>query len=92
MSLKYQQSAHILDARIGDDFVALNRSRGLCFGMSDVAAEVWASLAQPQSVSDICARLVARYDVDEARCRSDISAFFSDLLAEGAIELVTPDN
>lgn len=85
---RYQRSDDILFTDVGDDVVALNVSRGLCYGMEDVTRAVWDMLAEPVELAEICTRLTQRYDVDAATCRSEVAALIEQLVDEDLIKAV----
>jgi hypothetical protein len=80
------------------DDVAFNVSEGslfLCdlrteqvYGLEGVGADVWRALAAYGDLDATVAYLLDRYDVDEARLRSDLSVFLEMLLAKGLLERV----
>jgi hypothetical protein len=45
-------------------------------------------MGEPQTVSEICARLVAEYDVPPEVCESEVLAFLSELAEQKIIDVV----
>lgn len=90
----YKRHGEVLFSDVGDDLVALDVARGLCFGMNDVSAFVWKLIESPRSVDDICTRLLEEYDVAPAQCHSEVSDFLELLVREGLAtkEAVAGDN
>jgi hypothetical protein len=70
--------------------VALNVHRGVCYGLSDVGAQIWRLIANPIRVSDLCAALRDDYAVDSKTCEADVIEFLEDLIDEGVVAVV-PD-
>jgi hypothetical protein len=75
----------LLEADVNGEIVALDIEKGQCYGLNGVASRVWALLAEPVSLPEICATLAEEYEVDEATCRSEISELLNDLRSEGLI-------
>jgi len=78
----------MITATVDADAVVLDVDRGLYFGFDAVAAEIWAMLGAPVRPSDICARLLERYAVDEATCVRDVGDHLAELLREDLVAVV----
>ena len=75
----------LLEADVNGEIVALHIEKGQCYGLNAVASRIWAMLAEPTTLDDICKSLVEEYDVDPATCRTDVDALLHDLRSEGLI-------
>jgi hypothetical protein len=82
----YQRSQQAIFSEVGSDIVALNVERGSCYGMEEVTATVWQLLSDPQTLEQICSRLVEIYEVDPETCKVDVQALIGDLESEGLIQ------
>lgn len=58
------------------------------FGLDRVGSEIWNMIAQPRPVFEICAGLIANYDVEPHTCESDVIKFLNELLDHHLIVLV----
>ena len=76
-----------VEAEVDGEILALNIDKGTCYGLDKVGSRVWALIAEPKRVSDVCKTLVSEYDVDDATCERQILDLLEDLRAEGMIEL-----
>jgi hypothetical protein len=76
---RYVRSAGGVSVEISGEHVMLGPDMNEYFGFRDVAAYIWEQLAQPRSVDELCASVVATYDIDEATCRRDTEAFLAEL-------------
>ncbi len=83
---KYQRSSHAIFAEVANDIVALHVERGKCYGMENVTAAIWAMLAEPLDLDQLCATLVERYDVEPERCRFETGQVIDQLINEGLVE------
>ena len=77
----------MIAAEMDGDLVMMSVERGAYFGIGGVGTRVWELLEQPRSVDQLCAAIVAEYEIDEATCRTDVTAFVQRLLDE---KLVRP--
>ncbi len=84
--VKYRRSPEALHSEIGDDVVALHVRQGHCYGMDNVAADVWRMLDRPIGLSEICDRLKERYEVDDLTCRQEVGRFIEAMRKEQLIE------
>ncbi len=85
-SARFLRCEDMLEAEVNEEIVALDVARGQCFGMNEVASEVWRMLAQPKSLDEICAALCANYEVDASTCRSEVQSLLSELQEEGLVK------
>lgn len=88
MSATYRRTEATMSTEVGDDVVALQADRGFAYGMEAVTASVWKLLEKPRGVDAIVSSLTAEYDVDEARCRTEIAALLNQMTAEGLVEQI----
>lgn len=73
------------------ELVMMNLDRGFYYGMEETAKAIWERLAEPRTVGDLCADLLARYDIDQANCERDVLAFLGELLKEDLIHVHDPE-
>lgn len=71
---------------VAQDIVALDVDNGNCFGLQDVAAEVWRLLDTPQTPSSICEELQTQYDVDIQTCQQEIDRLLDEMVEQGLAE------
>jgi len=79
------RNPELLAAPAGNELVMLSVDAGHYYGLDPIGRRIWEFLETPATVADICARLVAEYDVEPAQCEADVLAFLDDLLAQGLI-------
>lgn len=73
-----------------DEAVILELDRGTYFGVSGVAATIWALAQEPRSVREIADTVVREYDVEPDRCLDDTVRFIDDLIENGLAEVIDP--
>ena len=75
-------------ALVDDEVVMLSARAEAYFGLDRIGSEIWNMIARPRRVSDICAGLIANYDVEPRTCEADVLQFLNELLGHGLIRLV----
>lgn len=74
-----------ISTAMGAEQAILQLDSGKYFGLNPVGARVWQLLAQPRTVSEVLATLLAEYEVPADRCRADLLALLHKLHAAGLI-------
>jgi hypothetical protein len=75
-----------VEAETDGEVVALNIDKGTCYGLNKIGSRIWALIAEPKRVGDICATLMEEYDVDSATCERQVLDLLEELRGEGMIE------
>ena len=73
-------------SRVKDDLVFFDEQAGQYFATGTVGADIWDLIESPRSLRDICSELMARYEVDEATCTTEVERFAEELLNAGLAE------
>jgi hypothetical protein len=73
----------LLTAEVDGELMAMSVDRGMCYGLNAVGTRIWALIAEPRSIDDLCARLREEFDVEEEECRRDVVDLVEELRAEG---------
>jgi hypothetical protein len=79
------RSDGFIEAEIDNEIVALNIEKGACYGLNTVGSRIWSMLASPIRVDDICAKLLADYEVESKTCERQVLDLLEELRAEGII-------
>ena len=87
-----QRDGDIIAAEAGEDIVMVSISKGLYYGVSDVAREIWQSIENPIRVSELITNLCEAHDVDRASCEEQTLSFLRDLMAEGLLRVTDGEN
>jgi hypothetical protein len=82
----------VLDAEIDDQTVMMDIDRGSYFGLNQTATRIWALLAEPTVIGDLCEQLTAEFDVPREQCENRVIDFLGDLLSRGLIQVVTDES
>ena len=85
MVIRYVRAKELLEAKIGDELVALDVASGQSFGFNPVAADIWRLLAKAQDFDTLCRELTDQYEVARGECEADLRACLSNLEACGLV-------
>jgi hypothetical protein len=72
---------------LSGESVILDLRAGIYYGLNEVGARIWSLIQDPRPLSEICGALLSEYDVDAARCESDLVAILRSLKAAGLVEI-----
>jgi hypothetical protein len=82
----YQRNPAVLSASLGSEAVALlDASRETYYGLEGPATRIWELLETPMTVDQICATLVAEYDVEPSVCERDTREHIAEMSARGLL-------
>ena len=87
---RYARAAELMEAELDDEIVALDVTRGTCFGFNSVASSVWRALAEPQDFDALRDQLLEEYDVNRELCEAELAELLGSLTAKGLVRTV-PD-
>jgi hypothetical protein len=62
----------------------------MCYGLNAIGTRIWALIAEPRSIDDLCAQLRQEFDVEEEECRRDVTDLLEGLRAEGLATVRMP--
>ncbi len=71
---------------LGDQAAILDMRSGRYYGLDPIGARVWKLLAEPKSVGELRSAILEEYEVDPARCESDLLLLLEKLRTEGLIK------
>lgn len=78
-------SSDAATSAVGDETVILHLTNGTYYGLDPVGTRIWEMLKDDVSSSDICRRLAAEYDVEQATIEADARRFLGELEAQGIL-------
>ncbi|MFY9554947.1 MAG: PqqD family protein [Blastocatellia bacterium] len=77
----------VLVSEVGGESVFLNLKSERYFGLDEVGTRMWKLLTEHQSIQAAYDAMLAEYDVDEARLRSDLDELVQKLVDHGLVEV-----
>lgn len=76
---------NLLETEIDDEVVALDVSRGLCFGLDVIGSRIWCMLRDETSAEEICLKLTQEFEVSKVNCLKDVCVLLNQLHADGLV-------
>lgn len=64
------------------ELVMMGQEQGEYYGLRNVAASIWAHLAEPRTLEDLVRLVSEEYDVQPDTCRPDIVRFIDELVGK----------
>lgn len=86
--VRIRQAQNQVSCGLDDEMVILHLENSLYYGTDRVGACIWEALREPMRFDDICCAVLERFDVDEDRCRAEVTVFLGKLMAAGLIDVV----
>ena len=68
--------------------VVLDLKSGMYYGMEEVGALIWKTIAEPRTLLEIRDAVMEEYQVDAAGCDRDVMAFLTAMEAAGLVEII----
>ena len=65
----------------------LNVRSGDYYGLDEVGASVWRIISRPHTIAEIIKAITLEYEVDAARCESDLIDLIGKLATHGLVEI-----
>lgn len=84
----YRRIDGIVSADMDGERVMMSLDHGSYFGLGGIGGTIWDLLAEPRSVAEIEAYVMAGYEIDAETCRVDVTAFVADLERSGLVRTV----
>lgn len=79
----------VVTSQLGDELMMLDIDTGMYHGLDPIGLYIWGLLEEPVCVSDLCARLLDRYEVDQETCQQHLLDFLNQLYQQQLLSLHT---
>ena len=86
-STRVVAARELLTGEFDTEAVILDLRDGIYYGLEGVGARMWSLLQRPTSLRALRDAVVAEYDVEPARCLTDIRELCAELLRRGLIRV-----
>ena len=83
-----KQSTKQVSCNLNGEIAILNLTSALYFGLDEIGACIWEAMAEPRKVSELCERVLERFNVAEEQCQADVVEFVGKLDEAGLLEIV----
>ena len=89
---RVRRVADVLDAEIDDQTVMMDIEQGSYFGLNEMGTRIWALLAEPMVIADLCDQLTEQFDVPSEQCERQVIDFLGSLLDRALLQVVTDES
>jgi hypothetical protein len=80
-------SSQATSCEVAGETVILDAASGQYFALNPVGTAVWQHLQTPCTISQLCEKLCAEYEVPLEQCEADVSVLVEQLAAQGLVKL-----
>ena len=87
LSTIVKQSPKQVNTDLDGDTIIMNIDNGVYFSLDDISTKIWDLISEPNSISQVCEKLIKTYDVSMEQCEKQVIAFFNDLSKEGLLSI-----
>lgn len=92
LQMRVRRNTDVLDTEIDDRTVMMDIERDSYFGLNQTGTRIWALLAEPMVIGDLCDRLAVEFDVPREQCERHVIDFLGVLLDRGLAQIVTDES
>ena len=83
-----KHSTKQVSCNLNGEIAILNLTSALYFGLDEIGACIWEAMAEPRKVSELCERVLERFNVAEEQCQADVVEFVGKLDEAGLLDIV----
>lgn len=84
---KVSANREAVACEFGGGLALLNLKSNIYYSLNAVGAFIWDLIQEPKSIVDIRSAVLARYNVEPARCNTDVDALLKGLAENGLARL-----
>ena len=85
---RFIQNKTIVQSKIGEEVVMLDRESGFYFGLNSVASVIWSLLADEIGFEKLIDQLMAQFNVERSVCEADTQELLDQMLEKNIIRKV----
>lgn len=78
---------NVVSREVDGETVILDLKSGNYFGLDRVGTRVWKLLGETRSLEAVVQAMLAEFDVEEPRLRTDLEALLGELSSRGLLEI-----
>jgi len=75
----------LIQAEVDKETILMSIESGVCYGLNHTGSRIWALLAEPMRIGDICSALIAEYEVEANVCEDQVIDLLEEMRAENLI-------
>lgn len=80
-----KQNSEVPTTELDGEIGFLSVEEGMYFAANSIGNIIWNSIKEPISVSDLVAKLMVEYEVEQQQCEEDVLEFLTDMEAKNLI-------
>ena len=77
----------VMARRVGDETVILDLASGTYFGLDPVGARIWQLMTEGKTLAEVCATMLAEYEVTREGIERDVLRLAEELRAKQLISV-----
>ena len=77
----------VMARQVGDETVILDLASGTYFGLDPVGARIWQLMTEGKSLAEVCATMLAEYEVTREDIERDVLRLAEELCAKQLISV-----
>ena len=77
-----------LCCELNGEAVILSLKNGKYYGLNPVASRIWELIQEPRTPAEIQNAILLEYEVESEICRREVSAFLTQMAAEGLVLVI----
>ena len=85
LSDKVSIPAQVMARQVGEETVILDLAAGAYFGLDPVGARIWALMGEGHTLAEVCATMLADYEVEREQLEADVLRLATELAERGLI-------
>lgn len=79
------QSSGLISSSVSGQTALMSVANGAYYGLDPVGSRIWELIAEPRTVGSVCERLLAEFEVDPAKCETQVLTFLQQLSNDGLL-------
>jgi hypothetical protein len=83
----YVRQPGYVAANLGEELAVLDMAKGSYLGFNATAAQIWRLLDTPRTLDALCQALLLEFEIEDERCRADVTALLDRLAAAGMVRI-----
>lgn len=87
LDLTVSRSDSLLASDLDGETVVMDVERAHYYGINPIGSVIWSLLSEPIVVRELCNELVARFNVPQEQCETDVLAFLESMQDRNMIRL-----
>jgi hypothetical protein len=79
--------AQVMARQVGEETVILDLASGTYFGLDPVGGRIWQSMSEGRTLAEVCAAMLAEYEVTPEDIERDVLRLAEELRAKQLIDI-----